>query len=150
MRENWDMGLISGSRRSPGGRHGNPLQYSCLENPLDRGAWRAIVHSAAKNWTRLKWLGMHAGIILETIPFLGFATLSLLNPPLLLSPHPFIGSFFLVHTFNIEVSQHSYLCLFSFDFLPIWGHFIFSHGFDYLLTMRDSWISITADFSLEF
>ena len=34
-----DMGSVSGSGRSPGGRHGNPLQYSCLENPLDRGAW---------------------------------------------------------------------------------------------------------------
>ena len=39
-----DMGLIPGSGRSPGGGHGNPLQYSCLENPMDRGAWRATVH----------------------------------------------------------------------------------------------------------
>ena len=36
-----DVGLIPGSGRSPGGGHGNPLQYSCLENPLDRGAWQA-------------------------------------------------------------------------------------------------------------
>ena len=36
-----DMGLIPWSERSPGGRHGNPLQYSCLENPMDRGAWWA-------------------------------------------------------------------------------------------------------------
>ena len=36
-----DVGSIPGSGRSPGGRHGNPLQYSCLENPMDRGAWRA-------------------------------------------------------------------------------------------------------------
>ena len=36
-----DVGLIPGSGRSPGGRHGNPLQYSCLENPMDRGAWQA-------------------------------------------------------------------------------------------------------------
>ena len=36
-----DMGLIAGSGRSPGGGHGNPLQYSCLENPMVRGAWRA-------------------------------------------------------------------------------------------------------------
>ena len=41
-------GLIPGSRRSPGGEHGNPLQYSCLENPMDRGAWQAIVHGVAK------------------------------------------------------------------------------------------------------
>ena len=36
------------------GGHGNPLQYSCLENPMDRGAWWAMVHGAAKSWTRLK------------------------------------------------------------------------------------------------
>ena len=39
-----DVGLIPEWERSPGGGHGNPLQYSCLENPMDRGAWRAIVH----------------------------------------------------------------------------------------------------------
>ena len=46
-----DMGSIPGSGRSPGGGHGNPLQYSCLENPVDRGPWRAIVHGAAKSRT---------------------------------------------------------------------------------------------------
>ena len=44
-----DLGLIPGSRRSPGGGHGNPLQYSCLENPMDRAAWRATIHRVAKN-----------------------------------------------------------------------------------------------------
>ena len=44
----------------PGGEHGNPLQYSCLENPMDRGAWRATVHGVAKSGTRLKQLGTHA------------------------------------------------------------------------------------------
>ena len=39
-----DPGLIPGSGRSPGEGHGNPLQYSCLENPMDRGAWQAAVH----------------------------------------------------------------------------------------------------------
>ena len=42
--------LIPGSGRSPGRRHGNPLQYSCLGNPMDRGAWRAMVHGVAKTW----------------------------------------------------------------------------------------------------
>ena len=37
----------------PSGGHGNPLQYSCLDNPMDRGAWRAIVHRVAKSWTQL-------------------------------------------------------------------------------------------------
>ena len=43
-----DMGSIPGSRRSPGGGHGNPLQYSCLENPMDRLDWWATVHSVAE------------------------------------------------------------------------------------------------------
>ena len=48
-----DMGSIPGLGRSPGGEHGNPPQYSCLENPMDRGAWRATVHNVAKSQTRL-------------------------------------------------------------------------------------------------
>ena len=46
-----DMGLILGWGRSPGGGNGNPLQYFCLENPMDRGAWWATVHGVAKSWT---------------------------------------------------------------------------------------------------
>ena len=45
-----DSDWISGSGRSPGGGNGNPLQYSCLENPLDGGAWRATIHGVAKSW----------------------------------------------------------------------------------------------------
>ena len=51
-----DMDSIPGSRRSPGRGHGNPLWYSFLENPMDRGAWWAIGHRIMKRWTRLKWL----------------------------------------------------------------------------------------------
>ena len=43
-----DAGLIPGSGRSPGGGHGNPPQHSCLENPMDRGAWRATVHGVSR------------------------------------------------------------------------------------------------------
>ena len=46
-----DVGLIPGSGRLPGGEHGNPLQYSCLKNPMDRRAWQAIVHRVAKSCT---------------------------------------------------------------------------------------------------
>ena len=46
-----DARLIPGSGRSPGGGHGNPLQYSCLENPMDRGPWQATVHRVTKSWT---------------------------------------------------------------------------------------------------
>ena len=48
-----DLGLIPGLRRSPGGGKGYPLQYSCLENPNDRGAWQATVHGVTKSQTRL-------------------------------------------------------------------------------------------------
>ena len=48
-----DLGLIPGSGRSPGGGHGNPLQYSCLENTMDRGASWATVHGITKSWTQL-------------------------------------------------------------------------------------------------
>ena len=53
-----DSSSIPGLRRSQGGGHGNPLQYSCLGNPMDRGAWRAIVHGVAKSWTWLRWLSI--------------------------------------------------------------------------------------------
>ena len=46
-----DMGSVPGLGRSPGGGHGNPLQYSCLDSPMDRGAWQATVHRTAKRWT---------------------------------------------------------------------------------------------------
>ena len=55
-----DTSWIPGSGKSPGGGHGNPLQYSCLENPVDRGAWQATVHRVAKSWTQLKQLSMYA------------------------------------------------------------------------------------------
>ena len=48
-----DLGLIHGLGRSPGEGNGTPLQYSCLENPTDGGAWRATVHEVAKNQTQL-------------------------------------------------------------------------------------------------
>ena len=55
-----DTGSIPGLKRSPGGGYGNPLQYSCLENPMDRGAWQATIHSVAKSWAQLKRLSTHA------------------------------------------------------------------------------------------
>ena len=54
-----DVGSIPGWRRSLGGEHGNPLQYSCLENPVDNGAWRDTIHSVAKSRTRLRRLSTH-------------------------------------------------------------------------------------------
>ena len=73
------MGLIPGSGRSPGGGHGTPLQYSCLENPMDRGAWWATVHTVAESDTNeTTWHArMHTGDgytsahckILSTFPY---------------------------------------------------------------------------------
>ena len=53
-----DTGLIPGLGRSPRGENGNPSQHSCLENPMDRGAWQATVHRVAQSWTRVKGLSM--------------------------------------------------------------------------------------------
>ena len=60
-----DAGSIPGWRRSPAGRHGNPLQYSFCENPMDREAWQATVHKVAKSRTQVKQLStMHAHMTL--------------------------------------------------------------------------------------
>ena len=55
------MGSIPGLERSPGGGNGNPLQYSCLENPMDRRAWHVTVHAVVKSWAGLS---MHAHVCL--------------------------------------------------------------------------------------
>ena len=58
-----DASSIPGLGRSPGGGHDNPNQYSCLENPMDRGALWAMVYRVPKSRTQLKWLSMHAYMI---------------------------------------------------------------------------------------
>ena len=72
-----DVGCIPGLEISPGGGHGNPLHYSCLENPMERGAWWPRVHTVAQSWTQLKQLNMHTLIWWTTYWWL---------PPLLNSP----------------------------------------------------------------
>ena len=77
-----DIGSIPGSEWSLGGRHSNPLQYSCLENPMDRGAWQTTVHRIANTCTQLKWLSPHARTpylyplicwwTFRLLPFLGY------------------------------------------------------------------------------
>ena len=59
MQETGNINLIPSWGRSPGGGHGNPLQYCCLEKPKDRGAWWAMVYRVAKSWTCLKHLSVH-------------------------------------------------------------------------------------------
>ena len=63
-----DTGWIPGSGRSPGRGNGNPLQSSCLENPMDRGSWQAAVHRVAKSWTWLSlrtWHGQHLAVCFQ-------------------------------------------------------------------------------------
>ena len=62
-----DAASIPGSGRSLGGGHGNPLQYSCLENPMDRGAWKVLDRRVIQSQTQLKWLSTHA-ISTITVP----------------------------------------------------------------------------------
>ena len=62
-----DSGSIPRLGRSPGGGHSNPLQYSCLENLMDRGAWWATVHRVAKSWTGVKRLSTHAQVLEVTL-----------------------------------------------------------------------------------
>ena len=57
-----DTGLIPGSEKSPGGGNGNPFQYSCLENSMNKGVWQTIVHEVAKNQARLATEHTHKSI----------------------------------------------------------------------------------------
>ena len=70
------LSSIPGSERSPGGRNGNPLQYSWLENPMNRGAWQAMVHSVAKSWTQLSNWAQHIKMLRH--PSLAHASLAFL------------------------------------------------------------------------
>ena len=64
-----DVGSIPGLRRSPGGGHGNPLQCSCLENPMDRGAWRALVCWVTKSQTKPHMLILHDLLVRKNSPY---------------------------------------------------------------------------------
>ena len=74
-RRHRDSGSVPWFGRSPGGGHSNPLQYSCLENPMDRGAWWATVHRVAKGQTQLKQLSTHH----TAFPVFKHASCTLLN-----------------------------------------------------------------------
>ena len=76
VRDSRDMGLIPGLGRSPAGGNGNPLQYSCLENPMDRGAWWAAVHGVAKSQTWLSyWAHTHCDFGLAVWSVASFTTI---------------------------------------------------------------------------
>ena len=85
-----DVGLIPELGRCPGGGHGYPLQYSCWENPKDRGVWWATVRRVTESQTWMKWFSMHT-FRLKTVSFEKSLHLSgfLPHPRILLSPFPF-------------------------------------------------------------
>ena len=109
-----DPDSIPGSGRTPGGGHGNPLQYSCLKNPVDRGDCQVASRSVTQSWTRLKQLRMHAcsNHKLWTVEWSEFRTellrsnvcfSYLVSPKILLSfcPFPFLKkTFFFFFFFN--------------------------------------------------
>ena len=125
-----DKGSVPGSGRCPGGGNGNPLQYSCLENPRDRGAWQATVYGVAKNWTRLNDLeACNITWRCSPIPSREASVVPALRPCqpsflpilfyclLLLSSHhrpttlqPWGGFFLLVKTFIFRISPLDSVC----------------------------------------
>ena len=66
-----EAGSVLGMERSPGGGRGNPLQFSCPENPMDRGAWQVMVHGITESQTQQKWLSRHAHGVLTMSQALG-------------------------------------------------------------------------------
>ena len=80
MQEIQEMQVLSWVRRSPGGGHGNPLQYSCLENSMDRGAWQSTVHGVTKSQKRLKWQHARTQEARESRTVLGYLKSSTTPP----------------------------------------------------------------------
>ena len=114
-----DLGLIPRSRRFPGGGHGNPLQYSCQENPMDRGDWWATVHGVTKNRTQLKWLSLaHYSVTVPCIIYPEFIHFKTGNLYLLASfthfthfhPQPLANS----NQFSVSMSWFLFFVFFFF------------------------------------
>ena len=96
-----DAGSTPGVGRSSGGGHGNPLQHSGLESPMDRGAWRAIVHRVAKSCLWIKWLCM------LWVHTLIYYDLILIKSAKTLSPEKFFLRFWVDKSFGGHYSTHS-------------------------------------------
>ena len=105
-----DKGLIPGSGRSPGGENGNPLQYSCLESPMDRAAWRAIVHNDAKNQI---WLSDWACTHIK--PLLFHIHMNFFSP--LWSPKPLPPTSSLVFSWELDLRALVLLLSYSFSWV---------------------------------
>ena len=99
-----DVGSIPGSGRSPGIGNSNPLQYCCVENPMDRGAWWATVHRIAKSQTWLKQLNTHIYAVYMSIPISQF---------ILLLFFPLV-----VHTFILYICVSTWFA--KINFIVVW------------------------------
>ena len=152
-----DIGLIPWSERSPGGGDGNPLQYSCLENFMDRGAWRAIVDGVAKSQTRLSNQHFHThGLHFlssrspwKPVPSSDSPVLMPPVPPLVklrVSPQPSSSLTFHYHSILVFILSYGKLCTWLLDphghWLPCWlllillsGIFLRGHPLKRLVTL---------------
>ena len=114
-----DVGLIPGLGRSPGGGNGNLLQYSCLENPMDRGGWWATVCGVSKSWTQGDWahtwlaghtnLKLHEGICKSTLKWKFIGSDKVKGPPDLISHLPLL---------SLHVFPAVFLCVCEFVYVP--------------------------------
>ena len=98
-----DVGLIAGLGRSPGGGNGNPLQYSCQENPIDRGAWQCRVHGVIKSQTQLS-MCMHVALTVCPAP------LHITHSVLKTSPSYGWGKYIIPITFLRKMRQRMQMC----------------------------------------
>ena len=137
-----DTSSVSGLGRSPGGRHGSPLQYSCLENPMDRGACWTTVHGVAKSWTQLSdwavtqpcWL-----MILNIFSHICCPFVYLLWKNIYSSPLPILKSDFF---FLLLVCRNSLYTLYINPLSNTWFENIFSHSVNCLFTLLTTWKAI--------
>ena len=135
----------------PGRRHGNPLQYSCLENSIDKRAWWAAVHRLAKSRTRLKWLSTHTRIL----PQLSFRNLILSHLCMIYSTstpdYRTFLNFFRVF-FKLLIGFNSYLSLWCSSvllqhvFTNLWSLFFWSFSFIFYVMFQLSLIQIYLSF----
>ena len=133
MQDIREVCLIPESGRSPGGGHGNPLQYPCLEDLMDRGAWRATVHKVAESWTRPNNLGHQYLINCVSLDFISLADVLLLESKQLLFLH-------FKSTESVSLTVYRFCCLrFFFFFLSHMAPLLVSEylSFPYFCCLKD-------------
>ena len=114
-----DVGSISGSGRSPGGGHGNAYQYSCLENPMESGAWWAMLNGVAKSQTQMKWISTYTHTHSQGSPIF----FSIYNPLVGLINH-LLCPFTLTLSLALNTMPDTHSVQFSCSVVPesLWPH----------------------------